>query len=307
MGFAAIGLWSSHIGVSRSLAESVGAVTSTSLMFLVGGSIGLLILATQRRIHTLVGLPRSYLVVCGFIFVSYTVCLALAIGLSTSRQQAVEVGILNYLWPSVTLLLSIPILGKRVRPAFGIGLSLALGGAGLSSMRFDALETVGQNLFTHPLPYGLAIVAAVLWGLYSNLSRKWASTSPTGAVPLFSLASGLALLTLRPFFPEPSNWDGRVHLELLFMSLFPTLIAYGMWDRAMRRGHVTLVVSASYAIPVLSTLASAVYLRIPLSWNVWVACTLVAAGAFLSHRSLKDPHQEALEAPSNSIAQGHEP
>ncbi|PKN39532.1 MAG: hypothetical protein CVU63_15520, partial [Deltaproteobacteria bacterium HGW-Deltaproteobacteria-20] len=40
MGLAAIVLWSTHIGVSRSLAESIGALTSTALMFLVAGIVG---------------------------------------------------------------------------------------------------------------------------------------------------------------------------------------------------------------------------------------------------------------------------
>jgi drug/metabolite transporter (DMT)-like permease len=96
------------------------------------------------------------------------------------------------------------------------------------------------------------------------------------------------LLALRPFFPEPLRWTSLVAVELTYMALLPTLLAYGMWDRAMRKGHVTLVVACSYAIPVLSTLSSALYLRVTVAWSVWVACALVALGAFVSHLSVRD-------------------
>jgi len=288
MGFAAITLWSANIGIARSLAESVGAVTSTALMFLVGGGLGMLVAVVQGHARSILGLPSRYLVVCGAIFVGYTVCLSLAIGLSVNRQQTLEVAILNYLWPSLTLLFSIPILGKRVKPAFAVGFVVALGGVVLAPLRLSVWdpELPSKNLLAHPWPYVLATIAAVLWGLYSNLSRRWAGLAPTGAVPLFSLAAGGALVAIRPLFTEPSAWSTRAVLELLFMALFPTLIAYGMWDRAMRRGRVTLVVSASYAIPVMSTLISAAYLQVPVAWNVWTACGLVAVGASLCHASM---------------------
>jgi drug/metabolite transporter (DMT)-like permease len=286
MGLAAIVLWSTHIGVSRSLAESIGALTSTALMFLVAGLVGWV--ASPPRL-SLQG-SRSFLFVRAGLFAAYTVSLALAIGLSTHRQQTLEVAILNYLWPALTLLLAIPVLGQRARPTFFLGLALAVAAAILAPLRPGSWSPAdfAQTLRSNPLPYVLAVLAAVLWALYSTLSRRWAAQASTSAVPLFSLGAGCALLALRPFFPEPFRWSPPVVLELTYMSLLPTLLAYSMWDRAMRKGHVTLVVACSYAIPVLSTLASALYLRVTVAWTVWVACALVAVGAFVSHVSMRN-------------------
>ena len=286
MGLAAIVLWSTHIGVSRSLAESIGALTSTALMFLVAGLVGWA--ASPPRL-SLRG-SRSFLLVRAGLFAAYTVSLALAIGLSSHRQQTLEVAILNYLWPALTLLLSIPLLGQRARPTFVLGLALAVAAAILAPLRPGAWSPAdfAQTLRSNPWPYVLAVLAAVLWALYSTLSRRWAAQDSTNAVPLFSLGAGCALLALRPFFPEPFRWSLPDVLELTYMSLLPTLLAYSMWDRAMRKGHVTLVVACSYAIPVLSTLASALYLRVTVAWTVWVACALVALGAFVSHASMRD-------------------
>jgi drug/metabolite transporter (DMT)-like permease len=47
-----------------------------------------------------------------------------------------------------------------------------------------------------------------------------------------------------------------------------------------------LVAALSYFTPLLSTLISSAYLRVALGWNVWVACALVIAGAFVCQRSV---------------------
>ncbi len=286
MGLAAIVLWSTHIGVSRSLAESIGALTSTALMFLAAGLVGWVVSPPSLSPAG----PRSRLLARAGLFAAYTVSLALAIGLSSHRQQTLEVAILNYLWPTLTLLLAIPLLGQRARPSFALGLSLAASAAILAPIRPGVWSPAefAQSLRINPWPYVLATLAAVLWALYSTLSRRWAADANTSAVPFFSLVAGGALLALRPFFPEPFLMTGAVAVELTYMALFPTLLAYGMWDRAMRKGHVTLVVACSYAIPVLSTLSSALYLRVSVAWTVWVACALVALGAYVSHVSMKD-------------------
>lgn len=290
MGVLAILLWSSNIGVSRSLAESIGALTSGGLMFLIGGTLGVVYAATRPgRLAGMFRLPIRYLAGSGAMFAAYMVCLYLAIGLAANRQQTLEVAVLNYLWPSLTLVLAIPILGARVRAVFPIGVVLAVAGAVLAPLRFEDWNpsAMVDNLRFHPWPYVLAAAAALLWSLYSNLSRRWAAHAEGGAVPLFSIGTGLGLLALRPWFPEPSHWSPGAFAELAFMAVFPCLVAYSMWDRAVRRGNVTLVAALSYAIPVLSTIVSSVYLHVTVAWNVWAACALIVAGAVVCQQSIK--------------------
>ena len=49
------------------------------------------------------GLPPRYLWGCGALFVAYASCYCLALGLATDRAQVLGVGLVNYLWPSLTL------------------------------------------------------------------------------------------------------------------------------------------------------------------------------------------------------------
>jgi drug/metabolite transporter (DMT)-like permease len=290
MGLAAIVLWSTTIAVSRSLAESLGALPAGAIMWLAGGVLGCLYAALVRRnLAGLLRLPPAYLLGCGSCFVAYMVCLYLALGLADSRQQTLEVGILNYLWPALTLVLSVPILGVRVRPVFWLGVIVALAGAVLAPLHGEgySAEALLAGLRGNPWPYVLAAAAGVLWALYSVLSRRWGGAAETGGVPLFALASGLVLGGLGLLRPEPAHWTWRAGAELTFMAVLTVLVAYSFWDAAMRRGNATRVATASYAIPVLSTAASCLYLSVTPGATLWLACGLVAAGALVCHFSTR--------------------
>jgi drug/metabolite transporter (DMT)-like permease len=289
LGLMAIVFWSTTFAVSRSLAEEIGVLTAGAAMCLAGGVLGCLYIALiERRAAVIFQLPRTYLLGCGALLVAYMVCLFLSIGLAANRQQTVEVGIINYLWPGLTLVFAIPILRTKVRWSFFAGLAMAAAGAALAPLRLGeySAEALLENLRTNPLPYALALAGAVVWALYSVLSRRWGAGTEGGAVPLFMLAAGGVLAALSLAFPHPAAWTGRVFAELAFMSVFPVMIAYTFWDRAMRLGNVTLVAAMSYVTPLLSTALSVLYLRVELGWNLWLACGLIVAGAALAQGSV---------------------
>ena len=138
------------------------------------------------------------------------------------------------------------------------------------------------------MPYILALIAAISWALYPKLVRKWAAASNGRAVPIFLFITGLFLLMLRIFFKEESTWSIRVILELVYMVIFPTFLAYSFWDQAMRCGDILLVASLSYLTPILSILISSIYLQININSNLWIASILVVIGALISRYSISE-------------------
>ena len=282
MGVAAVVLWSSSVAFIRSLSERLGPVSTIVYAYLAAGVVtmvwaGLLSGGLSRPSR----LPRKYLWGCGGLFVAYTTCFCLSVALARDRVQVLEVGLVNYLWPSLTLLLSVPILGYRARWFLFPGMLVATAGmvTATSSSGAFSLEGFKANVVAGGLPYGLALAGAVAWALYSNLARRWGGAGD--GAPFFILASGLAVLPLRVVFPETPTWDGRVVAELAYMALFVTAFAYVFWDRAMRRGHMVLVTALSYFTPLLSTVVSAVHLGVAPGPRIWTACVLVIAGAAL--------------------------
>lgn len=281
LGVAAIGLWSTVIAVSRSLTEQLGTVTAGAALYLLAGVLGSApLLASRQGRRRLWGLPATYVAGCGGLFAAYGAFLYGALGFCVARRQVLEVTVINYLWPGLTLVFSVPILKNRPRWAFlGPGIVVCLTGVALAAGVTGRGEVGGGSLLRAYLPHLLALAAAVSWGLYSNLSRRWAAAAEGHVVPLFLLATGLLLSAFRWLHPETAQWSLRTGLELLYGALFPMLLGYVCWDVAMRKGDLPLVAALSYLTPLLSLLVTGVYLRVALRPIHWVAGALVVGGA----------------------------
>ena len=282
LGILAVLFWGTTVAFARSLTQQLGTLTAGASIYLLSGAIGCAYVSTRPGGWTqLLRLPRAYLFGCGSLFVLYMVCVYLALGRAAGQQQAVEVGIMNYLWPGLTLVFSIPVLRKRARATLPVGIVVAFAGVVLAVTQNEAFlwRALGANLRGNSVPYFLALVAAVSWALYSNLSRRWAGGAKGNAVALFLLATGIVFLAFRLTTTETSRLTSRTAGELLYMILFPTLLAYSFWDAAMRRGEVVLVASVSYLTPLLSTIVACLYLGVRMGVALWLACALVIGGA----------------------------
>lgn len=289
-GVVAIFFWSTTIAFSRSLTEQLGTFTAPALIYSAAGIIGLLLLAIQPNgLVKIRQLPMSYLFGCGGLFVLYMVSLYLAIGIAVSHTQVLVVGLINYLWPGLSLIFSIPLLGKRGKPLLLVGILIALSGIWLATGSMEGLSLATLTMEKASwAPYGLAMIAAICWGLYSNLSRRWAAENDAGAVPVFLLCSGLALGCLRFFSIETTAWNIKACLELAYMAIFPGMLAYILWDRAVRKGEILLVASLSYITPLLSTLFSVIMLDVRPNSEIWMGAALVVGGAILCKTSIVD-------------------
>jgi drug/metabolite transporter (DMT)-like permease len=289
-GLAAIVLWSTTFALARSLSEQVGPITAGAAVYLIAGGFCLFRLAFTREglTHPL-RLPRRYLLGCGFLFVFYSAAIYLAVGLCEDRKQLLEIALLNYLWPALTILFSLPVLNKRANVWLVPGTVLALSGVFLVMTQDASLSWVSwrEHLRQSPAAYLLALAAAVAWGLYSNLARRWSGAAGGGAVELFIPATGLVLLGLRFTMVESTNWDLQALGEASGLAAVTTL-GYILWEAAMRKGNLLLVVACSYFTPLLSTFVSCFYLRVPPSPILWIGCLLLVFGSLISWRSVGD-------------------
>lgn len=278
------------MALARSLSEQVGPLTAAASVHLIAGVLSLGWLScTPGSFGRLALLPRRYLLGCGSLFVGYMLVLYLGVGLATDRVQVLEVGLLNYLWPALTILLSVAILGKIASLLLIPGTLLAVAGVILVLMQGADLSwrTLSSNVASNPVAYALGLTAACSWALYSVLTRRWAGAERQGAVDLFLPATGLILLALSLCFREPGTWTGRALLEAVGLGTL-TWTAYRCWDLAMRKGDVVLVSACSYLTPLMSTLLSCFYLGVSPAGSLWIGCLLVVAGSLLSWASMAE-------------------
>ena len=281
LGLAAIILWSTTIALGRSLSEQLGMFTAGALVFGLAGALGLAIQALTGQLRgTLGALSPAFVLRCGALFACYELCLYLALGLSRNRAQVVEVALVHYLWPMLTLAFTVIAARMRARPAFWAGAVLAMGGVALAMTQDERLSwpAFRANVSANAAPYAIALAAAAAWALYSVSSRSWSGERHGRAVVVWMLLSGVVLGLARLFFPETTRWSGRAALELGYMAA-SSVLAYRFWERALRRGNVIMVVSASYLTPLFSTIVSSAYLRVGAGLRLWLGCALVVLGA----------------------------
>lgn len=276
-GLLAILLWSTSVGLFRSIAEHFGAVGGAALIY----SISAICLCIVRGLPNIRDFPPRYLWIGGALFVTYEICLSLAIGFAHTRSQSLELGMINYLWPSLTIVLALFINKQRSNLWLWPGLALSLAGI-IQVMKGDgdwSPALMWDNILDNPLAYGLAFSAAVIWALYCNLTRRWSQGK--NGVSLFFCITALALWGKFAFVSEaPLHFTTSATLQLLFMGV-STAVAYSAWNHGIQRGNMTMLATASYFTPVLSALLASLWLGLSPGWSFWQGVVMVVGGSLL--------------------------
>lgn len=276
-GLVAILLWSSIVGLIRSVSEHLGPTGGAAMMYSVASAFLLLSVGWVKPSQ----FPRRYLAWGSLLFVVYELCLALSIGHASSARQAIEVGMVNYLWPVFTIVAAILFNGQRsnwlVVPGFALsiaGICWVLGG----EQGFDAAGMLA-NVRDNPLSYGLAFAGALVWAAYCALTARIANGK--NGVTLFFILVSLTLWT-KYALQGGGRMDFSVDAVLyLVLAAAAMGFGYGAWNIGILHGNVTLLAAASYFVPVLSAALSSALLRTPLSWAFWQGAAMVCGGAVL--------------------------
>ncbi|PPE61996.1 aromatic amino acid exporter [Pectobacterium brasiliense] len=284
-GLLAIVLWSTSVGLIRSLTEALGPIGGAAMIYSTS-TLCLLAFYGFPRIKTL---PRVYLFAGGTMFVCYEIFLSLSIGLADSRMQAIEIGMINYLWPSLTVFFSLFINQQKSRFLLWPGLALSLGGI-VWIMKGESdwtPELLWNNILANPLAYSLAFSAALTWALYCNITRRYGQGK--SGVSLFFFVASLLLWVQYAFSAEGAiSLTLPSSLQLLFMGT-STALAYSVWNIGIQHGNLTLLATASYFTPVLSTLLAALWLNITPAISFWQGVVMVTAGSLLCWYATRTP------------------
>ncbi len=224
----------------------------------------------------------------GVLFVGYEICLALAIGLASDRSQSLELGMINYLWPCLTIVLAIAFNQQRFRIWLWPGLLLSLLGIVwvMKGSGSGSPALLWQNMLRNPVAYALAFIAALTWALYNNLTRRFARGS--NGVTLFFILTALALWLKYAFSDHtaPMTFTLVPLLEVLFVGL-STAIAYSAWNHGIQQGNLTLLATASYFTPVLSALMGSLWLGLTPPLAFWQGVAMITLGSLICWRATR--------------------
>ncbi|EGQ8701068.1 aromatic amino acid DMT transporter YddG [Vibrio parahaemolyticus] len=288
-GCIAILSWSCLLGIARLVTESLGPVGGAAMLYSLS-SIFLLIV---------VGIPKlsyfssKYLIVGGAMFVCYEIFLALALGYSNSRAQAIEVSIVNYLWPALTVLFAV--LGSNKKPNWLLypAVTLAFIGVAWTVSGDNGLSPtqIISNVSSNPLVYIMAFTGAVIWAVYCNLTQR--QQSKHNAITLFFISTAVSLWVKYAFADEPTMTFSWSALGYLFASAALMAGGYGLWNIAIVGGNMVFLATLSYFTPIFSALFSSLILGVTLSNGFWQGVIMVTVGSLLCWLVTKEKREAA--------------
>lgn len=274
-GLAAILLWG-LLALLTDLTSGVPPFLLTALTFAIGGGLGFLLLVARGRLRLLAQPAAAWALGVGGLFGYHAVYFA-----ALKAAPAAEASLIAYLWPLFIVLFSGLLPGETLRPPHVLGALLGFAGVIVLALSKGGIGGGGAL----PLAgYSLALLCAFIWSGYSVLSRRMADV-PTDAVTGFCLATAvLAACAHLMWEPRGLPAGAATWSAILALGLGPVGAAFFLWDIGMKRGDIRFLGTASYAAPVISTLALVIAGRAAAGWALALTCLLIVGGAIVARR-----------------------
>ncbi|AUM26797.1 aromatic amino acid DMT transporter YddG [Acinetobacter pittii] len=278
IGLSAILMWASLVGLMKQVSAAIGPELGVTFIY----SLSALLLLAIFKVPDFKQISKKYLIFGTILFVAYEVCFSFAIAYSQTAKQAIEISIVNYLWPSLTVLAFV--IFKELKFNFLIILGLMLSVFGIIFIQTGSgdfsLNSLVDNFHSNPLSYILAFAGAIIWAFYCVLTKKLSN----GQNPISIFFVGVALtlwlkLLVSGHFAIPSM-DIPTVMTLLVASAAMGF-GYAAWNIGIIHGNITVLVVASYFTPIISSILAMFVLQTQLSMNFWQGTAMVTAGSFI--------------------------
>ncbi len=274
-GFLAIGLWAT-LAVLTTAAGGIPTFQLLALTFSLAGGMGCawLLRPGGAGIAALRQPPGAAVLTIAALAGYHSLYF-----IAFARAPAVEVNLVNYLWPLLIVVFAGLLPGVRVYARQWVGTLLGLAGAVLVVSRGHSLAMQPQYI----AGYLAALGAAFTWSAYSVLNRRYGSVSSSamaGSCLAVGVLGALIHMAVETWVtPTPGQWAA-----ILGMATGPVGLAFWCWDRGTKHGDIVVLGMASFATPLLSTVLLLMFGRARPHWTQAAALGLLLLGAYLSRR-----------------------
>ena len=275
IGFSAVLMWG-MLALLTIASAPVPPLQMNAICFGIGGAIGRVWTGMGRGFGVLRHVPwRVYAIGTLGLFGAnslYFTAMRLA--------PMAETGLIGYLWPLFIVLFSGLLPGERLGRLHILGALLAFAGAASIVLRGGASLPAGA------LPgFAVAFAFALTWAGYSVGSRLLGKV-PTEAVTVYFLA-GAVLSMIAHMALETTAWPDTAYgwTSLALLGAGPVGASFFAWDIGMKHGDIQILGVASYAAPLLSTLALILAGRAQATPVLLLAAVMITGGAVLAARA----------------------
>jgi len=269
-------LWASNFILGRMLREEIGPLTLTAARFTVAALLyGPRLIARER-------LPRGgWLVMVGMALAGiFGFPSLLYRGLQSTT--ATNGALINGTGPLMTAILAAVLLREKLLGRYILGAFVSLAGVMLIISDGSLQVFLQWQVNTGDL---LILFAVGLWALYSVFGRV--ATRSLSALSATALSTYVALPLL--FMSAAFEWqrtppvlDGYVILAVLYIGIFPSVVAYLAWNEGVRRVGPSRAMAFYNMLPVFGSIFGVILLGEPFGWSQLFGGSLVIAGSLIS-------------------------
>jgi drug/metabolite transporter (DMT)-like permease len=256
----AVLFWATSASAFKLSLRHVGVLP---LLFLASATstiaFGVYLIAT-KKLHLLKAFTkRDYLWSAGLGFLNpflYYVVLFKAYSLLPAQEAQP----INFVWPLTLVLLSIPLLGQRIRFSSILAIIISFAGVVVIATHATSPADIFHFRFSSGTGVLLALSTTVVWALFWIYNTKDRCDEAVRLFVNFAFATGYILIALlltgRIAVPE---WQGLV--GGIYVGLFEMGITFLAWLKALKTAKTTAhVVNLIYLVPFLSLMVIALVL-----------------------------------------------
>lgn len=279
-------MWGASVSLVRGIAENFGIAQGQCLMYLVSAIC----------LFFLVGLPKFEKIPKRYKYLGIatancsTICFCLSLFYSSGGTQTMEVGMVNYLWPTMTIVFAILFNGQRARAWIVPGaLTSFIGIFWILSNGNLSLESFITHFKINPISYILAFLGAFSWSAFCSMTRAWSKgqNCSTFIFCIDCLLFGLLWLFGIGGSPEITL---KGSLSVLCGGITSGL-AYAAWTHGTINGNMTVLAIASYFTPVISCVFASFWIGAELTYSFWQGVCLVVIGSLICWHATWDKAQ----------------
>ena len=275
-------MWGASVSLIRTIAENFGIAQGQFLLYIVAATALFFIVGVPKfdRIpwqYKTIGLATANL---------SSICFCLSLYFSDGGTQTMEVGMVNYLWPTLTIVFAILFNGQKARWWIAPGAVLSF--CGIYWILGNGQVAIGsfvEHIKLNPVSYILALGSALTWSAFSSMTRAWSKGENISTVVFF-----FDILIFGSFWamgvggsPE-ITFFGVLNVVLGGLAMG---VAYAAWTHGMSYGNITVLAIASYFTPVLSCLFASVWIGAELTMSFWQGVAMVVTGSLLCWHATK--------------------
>ncbi len=282
--------WSTNMLLGRWLRDDIGPITLAAARFVIASLCFVMLLRGQPTVDRRLGADRWCLVGMGLLGVAVfgpTLYLALR------YTSLVNATLINGLAPLMTGLLAGWLIREPMTRRQVVGAVVALAGVGVLVSAGASSGQPGGQVNPGDL---IALIAVLLWSLYSVLARRVMLGRSALSATAFSAFLGLPMLLLG------ATCELKVHglafrpvlgLAVMYIGLVPTVVGFLSWNAGIRRLGASGAMVFYNTLPLYGALLGYLLLREPIGpAHLLGGSLIVGAGLWSAGR-----HQLQQEPP----------